>query len=29
LQSPEYEHAADRYDIEVSGSVSGLTIEAA
>jgi DNA-binding MarR family transcriptional regulator len=29
LQSPDYEHAADRYDIEVSGGVSGLTIEAA
>jgi hypothetical protein len=28
LQSPDYEHAADRYDIEVSGGVSGLTIEA-
>jgi DNA-binding MarR family transcriptional regulator len=27
LQSPDYEHAADRYDIEVSGGVSGLTIE--
>ena len=29
LQSPDYEHAAHRYDIEVSGSASGLTIEAA
>jgi hypothetical protein len=29
LQSPDYEHAADRYDIEISGGVSGLTIEAA
>ena len=29
LQSSDYEHAAHRYDIEVSGSVSGLTIEAA
>ena len=27
LQSPDYEHAADRYDIEVSGGVSGLIIE--
>jgi hypothetical protein len=27
LQSPGYEHAADRYDVEVSGGVSGLTIE--
>jgi DNA-binding MarR family transcriptional regulator len=27
LQSPDYEHAAHRYDIEVSGGVSGLTIE--
>ena len=29
LQSPDYDGAADRYDIEVSGGVSGLTIEAA
>jgi hypothetical protein len=29
LQSPDYEHAAHRYDIEVSGGASGLTIEAA
>jgi DNA-binding MarR family transcriptional regulator len=29
LQSPDYEHARDRYDIEVFGGVSGLTIEAA
>jgi hypothetical protein len=28
LQSPDYDDAADRYDIEVSGGVSGLTIEA-
>jgi DNA-binding MarR family transcriptional regulator len=28
LQSPDYDGAADRYDIEVSGGVSGLTIEA-
>ena len=28
LQSPDYEHAANRYDIEVSGGVSGMTIEA-
>ena len=27
LQSPDYEHAAHRYDIEVSGGVSGLAIE--
>jgi DNA-binding MarR family transcriptional regulator len=27
LQSPDYEHAAHRYDIEVTGGVSGLTIE--
>ncbi len=27
LQSPGYEHAADRYDVEVSGGVRGLTIE--
>ena len=27
LQSPDYEHAAHRYDIEVSGGASGLTIE--
>jgi DNA-binding MarR family transcriptional regulator len=27
LQSPDYEHAAHRYDIEVSGGVSDLTIE--
>src|SRR5919112_1708733 len=27
LQSPDYEQAADRYNIEVSGGVSGLTIE--
>jgi hypothetical protein len=29
LQSPDYEHARDRYDIEVFCGVSGLTIEAA
>jgi DNA-binding MarR family transcriptional regulator len=29
LQSPDYEHAADRYNIEVSGGVSGLTTETA
>jgi DNA-binding MarR family transcriptional regulator len=29
LQSPDYKHADDRYDIEVSGGVSGFTIEAA
>jgi DNA-binding MarR family transcriptional regulator len=28
LQSPDYGGAADRYDIEVTGGVSGLTIEA-
>jgi DNA-binding MarR family transcriptional regulator len=28
LQSPDYDGAADRYDIEVSGGVRGLTIEA-
>ena len=27
LQSRGYEHAADRYDVEVSGGVRGLTIE--
>jgi hypothetical protein len=27
LQGPDYERAADRYDVDVSGGVNGLTIE--
>ncbi|MDQ3793092.1 MAG: cell wall-active antibiotics response protein [Actinomycetota bacterium] len=28
LQTPDYEGAADRYDVEVSGGASGLTVDA-
>ena len=28
LQTPDYEGAADRYDIEVSGGASKLTVDA-